>query len=56
MNLDIINITNEGIENSAANVIQNNGAGVMYLHNYGNKSNEVKIDDMQPWIDEDIDD
>lgn len=56
MNIDLIKITEEEIKISAENSVKNEGAGIMYLHNYGNKEQVMQFEDIRPWVDEDLDD
>lgn len=56
MNIDLVNISDEKIETSAENSVENKGAAIMYLHNYGNKDQVIQLDDIRPWIEEDFDD
>ena len=56
MNIDLINLTDEEIRLSAENSVKSEGAGIMYLHNFGNKEQVVQFEDIRPWVDEDLDD
>lgn len=56
MNLNVISITQQEIEASAVNSVHGKGAGVMFLHNYGDRNQDMNKADLAPWVDEDLDD
>lgn len=53
---DLINITQEEININATKSIENDGALIMYLQNNGKGAHKPNSDDMDVWINEDIDD
>lgn len=53
---DLINITQEEIDVSAVKSTESNGASIMYLQNNGKGAHKPSSDDMDVWINEDIDD
>lgn len=53
---DLINITQEEINVSAAKSTESGGAAIMYLQNNGKGAHKPNSDDMDVWINEDIDD
>lgn len=52
---DLINITQEEINVSASKSIEGDGALIMYLQNNGKGAHKPSSDDMDVWINEDID-
>lgn len=53
---DLINITQEEINDSAAKSTESNGRLIMYLQNNGKGAHKPNSNDMDVWINEDIDD
>ncbi len=53
---DLINITQEEIDVSAAKSTESDGALIMYLQNNGKGAHKPNSDDIDVWINEDIDD
>ncbi len=56
MRRDLINITQEEIDVSAAKSAKSDGALIMYLQNNGKGAHKPNSDDIDAWIKEDIDD
>ena len=53
---DLINITQEEIDVSAAKSTESDGALIMHLQNNGKGAHKLNSDDIDVWINEDIDD
>ncbi len=53
---DLISISSDEIELSAERSVQKDNTTVIYLHNNGDPEYELKKEDMDVWIKEDIDD
>lgn len=53
---DLINITQEEIDASAARNAESDGALIMHLQNNGKGAHKPNSDDIDVWINEDIDD
>lgn len=53
---DLINITQEEINVSAKKSVESDNTLVMYLQNNGKGAHKLDSDDMNVWINEDIDD
>ncbi len=53
---DLIRITQEEIDVSAARSAESDGALIMYLQNNGKGAHKPNSDDIDVWINEDIDD
>lgn len=53
---DLINITQEEIDASAAKSIEEDGTLIMYLQNNGKGAHKPNSNDIDVWINEDIDD
>ena len=53
---DLLNVTLEEINNSAVESVASDNTVVMYLQNNGNRINQLKDEDIDVWLYEDIDD
>ena len=53
---DLINITTDEINKSAVESIASDNTVVIHLQNNGNKVGKLNVENMNVWIEEDIDD
>ncbi len=53
---DLINVTQEEINDSAAKSVESDGTLIMYLQNNGRGAHKPNSADIDVWINEDIDD
>lgn len=56
MQIDLLNISLDDIQTISINSTQDDTTSIMYLQNNGDKNHEWRVEDINKWICEDIDD